>query len=166
MWDPVGVESLGTDPTKLRKSLPHLCATYLAAGTGESTVCAMGSAAPAGLELEQFLKGFAPRGDSQAGGMSPGRGGSGSPSCTRCIGRGGNRSDGGLWRGAEGKAWSVPSSLIPGFPPWLTLTLPCADSPSGALLRCSAPPARCCAEQREEVQHHQNPPAVPRRHLP
>ncbi|KAM6053205.1 uncharacterized protein C20orf204 homolog isoform 2-T2 [Theristicus caerulescens] len=46
------------------------------------------------------------------------------------------------------------------------VTLPCADSPPGALLRCSAPPARCRAEQREEVQHRQNPPAVPRRHLP
>lgn len=45
MGDPVGVENLGTDPTKLQKSLPHLCATYLAAGTGESTVCAMCSGA-------------------------------------------------------------------------------------------------------------------------
>lgn len=66
--DPVGAESLGTDPGDLQRSLPHLCARYPAAGTGESSVGAVGSTAWTGVKLGQLLKGFAPRGDHRAGG--------------------------------------------------------------------------------------------------
>lgn len=107
--DPVGVESSGTNTIDLQRSLAHLCAEYPAAGAGERSVGAVGSAAWTGLKLEQFLKGSAPRGDGSAGRMSSGRGHSRASSCTRCIFR--DRSGGGLWRGAEGRARSIPSSL-------------------------------------------------------
>nr|XP_027328841.2 uncharacterized protein C20orf204 homolog isoform X3 [Anas platyrhynchos] len=79
--------------------------------------------------------------------------------------------------GFRGQGWGQPGQEDLGTPaPWngggrasRGATGSCSitgDSPQGPFLRCAAAPAPRRAGPGQEVQHRQDPAAVPRRHLP